>query len=198
MNLPLTSIALVVVLGCGSKSGLTVGDEGADASGDVAVPDAEPPAGCRGFPAVPTDLLVDESLRPASVALRGDTLYVGAIDQRPLTEMQTGGLHRISVRGGAASPVPLSAPFYGGGLAVTDDLIAYHEVRAVRTGGMSWAFAYPAVVVESSGGMARPLVTELEEDAARAAAFAFLDGERIVFRSTSGAAGDDAWRHFRL
>ncbi len=177
----LTSLALVVVVGCGSKSGLTVEDEAADGSRDVAAPDAEPPPGCRGFPAVPTDLLVDESLRPASLGLRGDTLYVGAIDERPLTEMQTGSLHRVSVRGGSASPVPLSAPFYGGGLAVTDDHIAYHEVRAVRTGGMSWAFAYPAVVVESSGGVARTLVTELEEDAARAAAFAFLDGERIVF-----------------
>jgi hypothetical protein len=171
-------IGLTLFAGCGSKTGLTIGD---DATVEPRPDAGLPPPGCPAHPNAPTDLLVDESLRPASLGVRGEVLFVGAVDQRPLTEMQTGGLHRMSVRGGPATRVELDAPFYGGGLRVTPELLVYHEVRAERTGGASWAFSYPSVVVEADGSMTRVLVTELEDDAGRAAAFAMLGDDRLVF-----------------
>jgi len=154
---------------------------------DAVVPDAPPtdapppPPGCEGYPGAPEVLVEDEGIRPSSVALRGETLFFGAVHRRPLTEDQSGALFRVSTRGGRHEEVSLREPFYGGGLLVGPDYLVYHQVRAIRTGGASWSFLYPAIVVEAEGAMPRVLVTELETDAARASATAIFGEDRVVF-----------------
>jgi hypothetical protein len=178
-------VALALGAACGSKSGLRFDDEigAVDAGeGDAALPDAAPPPlGCPTYPTAPSVLVEDESIRPATVARRGDALFVGVIDQRPLTEPQTGALYRVPVMGGPHSRVALSAPFYGGGLLLGPDYFVYHEVRATRTGASAWSFAYPALIVEGAALPPRVLDTELEPNVGRAAAMAFLADDRIVF-----------------
>ena len=172
---------VVLLTACGARTDLPHEERSTDASLiDVVGSDAG--TGCRGLPLAPTELVRDPSFAPKAVALRGDTLFFGVVDERPLSEEQTGGIYRMQVRGGVYERLELSQPYYGNtfGLLVGVDYIVYHQVRATRTGAMGWAFSYPAIVIERDRRDVRVLVTELEPEAGRASAMALL-GDRIFF-----------------
>jgi hypothetical protein len=178
------AIFCALLAACGSKSGL-VTDSDSRMPGprpDAAPPDtALPPLGCDGYSTAPEVLVRDETIHPRFVAIRGDTLFFGARHERPLTEPQTGGIFRVSTRGGPHTRVDLAEPFVGGSLLLGPDYLIYHQVRPVRTGAASWSFPVAGVVVELEGARPRVLLTELEEGAGRSPAMAVLADDRLVF-----------------
>ena len=180
-------LALVFLVACGARTDLVADDppRASDASLDAPL---DAPTGCRGLPLTPTTLVEDATIEPKAVALRGETLFFGVIDERPLTEEQTGGIYRMPAAGGSHERLELSAPYYGNrsGLLVGADYIVYHQARATRTGAEAWAFAYPAIVVERDRREPRVLTTELEEGGGRASAMALL-GDRVIFSRHRGA-----------
>lgn len=174
---------LVVLVACGARTDLP-GLSGSVDSGvvplDTASVDAtvlDAPSGCRGLPRSPRVLVQDDTIEPAVLALRDDTLFFGANDVLDPRDEPSGGLYQVSTAGGMHERLGLAEPYYANvaGLLTGADYLVYHQVEISPSMG-GWTFEYPAIVVER-GDEARVLPTGMLLGTAPMA----LLGDRLIF-----------------
>ncbi|MEM9189118.1 MAG: hypothetical protein AAGF12_08070 [Myxococcota bacterium] len=183
----LCGLASIGYAGCGAKSALSIEDgeddpvrnvfEDARVDGDAGRP-APPP--CTAAPPTPTVLVQDESFRPEWLGVRDTTLFFGARDERPISEVPGGGIYVVDVEGGPSTRLDLAASTFANQVLLGPDYLAYHEVVPIAQGG-GWGFTYPRIFVETEAGNVERLETALEDGATSAAAMALTSEDEVLF-----------------